>query len=320
MKIKAQLLARIIVGALFAAVLAGTWDAWWHGAIGRDTPWELPHLFLYAATLCAIFLGVYGWWMYKEKAWKYVAWALLLIPISAPFDELWHRAFGVEDLSSPLIVWSLPHLSLIFALLCSLFLLLPLILKDKDVHARWMYGAIILAGGVSLLSFVLSPVTPTGPWELLGFWGAGLVAFVMIGGLLFAQKKIGGAGIATLVILFVIMLSAMSFGEEVAEDVEIIPHDHPSAWLSVFALLLPAVFLDSARQMKASFRGAIAGGLWAVLLYGFSSQFFEPVYQYGLSSVGVAVVASVGGGFVVGWLIEKKVEQSKISLSQSRFF
>ncbi|MSR86195.1 hypothetical protein EXS74_02270 [Candidatus Woesearchaeota archaeon] len=303
---KSPLFARVIAGALFVAVLAGTWDAWWHGAIGRDSFWELPHLFLYTAVLCAITLGIYGWKKYNNSSWKYLAFVLLLIPISAPFDELWHRAFGVEDLSSPLIVWSPPHLVLIFALVFSLFLTLFILLKDTDTDARRFFSAMTIAASISLLSFVISPLIPTGPWQLIGFWGAGIFAAVIIGGLLYAEKKIGGIAIASTVILFVILLSAMSFGEEVREDIKIVPHDHAPGWLTIFALLIPAAFLDLSKNWKQFFiRGGIAAGLWGFILYGFSSQFFEPTYQYGFTSVGIAILASFMGGLLAAWLVKK---------------
>ena len=54
-------LVRFIIGALVTAVAAGTWDIWWHAAIGRDTFFEPPHLLLYAAVIAAIIAGAIGW-------------------------------------------------------------------------------------------------------------------------------------------------------------------------------------------------------------------------------------------------------------------
>ena len=58
--------ARYIAVALFAAVLAGQWDVWWHGAIGRDTFFEPPHLLLYGAVVVAVLLGIKGWRQTKD--------------------------------------------------------------------------------------------------------------------------------------------------------------------------------------------------------------------------------------------------------------
>ena len=105
-KMSSIILARMVAAALFIVVLAGTWDAWWHGALGRESFWSPPHLLLYSSVIIAVALGLYGFHQFKEKRWRALALVLLLVPLSAPLDEVWHRIFGVEDLSSPLIIWS----------------------------------------------------------------------------------------------------------------------------------------------------------------------------------------------------------------------
>lgn len=104
------LFARIIIGSLFAAVAAGMWDAWWHAALGRESFWSPPHLALYAAIIAAISAGWYAWYVLREPLWRRTALILTLIPLSAPVDDFWHRFFGVENIASPEIVWSPPHL------------------------------------------------------------------------------------------------------------------------------------------------------------------------------------------------------------------
>src|SRR3989338_2451118 len=80
-------LGRVLAILLFVAVLAGTWDAWWHGAIGRDSFWEPPHILLYSSILLAVILGIYGYLQTKEKRWRTLALVLVLIPVSGPFDR-----------------------------------------------------------------------------------------------------------------------------------------------------------------------------------------------------------------------------------------
>lgn len=146
-----NLLTRLTVSALFIAVMAGAWDAWWHGAIGRETFWEPPHLLLYSAVIVAIVAGVYGWYKTREKIWRRLAIILALVPLSAPFDDMWHRIFGIEDISSPLIVWSPPHLVLVGAIAASFVGLLPLIRRDIDVTAQRFFGGLTLAAILNLL-------------------------------------------------------------------------------------------------------------------------------------------------------------------------
>src|SRR3989338_10764476 len=173
-------LGRLIATALFTAVLAGTWDAWWHGALGRESFWSPPHLLLYSSVFVAVFSGIYGYFQSKEKRWRNLAFILLLIPLSAPFDELWHRIFGVEDLSSPLIIWSPPHLAIVFSIIASMVLLLPVLRKDSK-EMQILFGSMIFAALHNLILFVLSQLEPEGAWHLLGFAGAGIVAAMMFG-------------------------------------------------------------------------------------------------------------------------------------------
>lgn len=54
-----RFLGRFIAGAFFVVVAAGSWDVWWHGAIGRDSFWEPPHLLLQAGVLAALIASIY---------------------------------------------------------------------------------------------------------------------------------------------------------------------------------------------------------------------------------------------------------------------
>lgn len=295
-KLSPQLLARTIATSLFIAVAAGTWDAWWHGAVGRESFLEPPHLLLYAGTAVAIALGILGWRMTKEKIWKRLALVLLLVPVSAPFDEIWHQIYGYEDLSSIWVIWSPPHLLLIGAIIASLAMLLPVLMKDEDPMAKRLFGALTFASILNLAMILPGPLEPTGGWALLGFWGAGGVAVAYVLILLLAQKWIPGIAAATLTAMSFIVLYSIAFGNEVAEDIVLTPHDHAPSFLIVFAFLIPAVLLDLMKQQPAWLRGAITGALWAAILYGFSSAFFAPQFQYALSDTYVAVAASGIGG------------------------
>lgn len=289
---------------LIAAIMATNWDIWWHGAVGRDTFFEPPHLVSYSAVFIAIILGVYGYWKTREKIWRNLAMVLVLIPLSGPFDEWWHRLFGVEPVGSILITWSLPHLVIAGTFLASFFLLFPLIKRETDETARRLFGGLSLAAIFTILVFVASPLQPTGPWEIIGFWGAGIVAFFYTLILLKAQRGMPGIGRATLVAIFIILIAAITFGEVINPDLDVIPHDHSPAFLIIFSYLISAIVMDLLYyKTPAWVRGGLGGLIWAGLLYGFSSPFFKPEFQYSLFQAGQAMIASLGGGVLAGGLM-----------------
>ena len=108
---------------LYAVVLASTcivvgliWDVSWHRTVGRDTFWTLAHVLEQAA---AVIAGLScGWVVLKttyagsaeEKAqsvrfWRFFQgplgawvciWGTLMMITSAPFDNWWHNAYGLD--------------------------------------------------------------------------------------------------------------------------------------------------------------------------------------------------------------------------------
>ncbi len=303
-------LARILAVFLYLTVMAGTWDAWWHGAIGRDTFWEPPHILLYSTVLLAIAFGIYGWITTKERVWRRLAIVLLLVPISAPFDELWHRTFGTEDISSPIIVWSPPHIILILAIIASTYFLLPILKQEKNETAKRLFGTLPFASILSLALFLMTPILPTGPWELLGFWGSAIIAAIIVGVYLLADKWLPGIGKCTHFCVFFLLISAISFGEQISPDVIISPHNHPPSWLTIVAFLLPAIFLDVTTSKSPLLRGGGVALLWSGTLYGFSSLFFMPEFRYTSQEMLIGISMSLIGGLVVGFLFSQQAKQT----------
>lgn len=293
-------LIRLITVSLFSAVLAGTWDVWWHGALGRETFWSPPHLLLYLSVIVAIVSGFYGWWMTREKRWKWLAIVLFLVPASAPFDELWHRIFGVEQINSPLIVWSPPHVILTLALVSSFLYLFVHLQRDEDIIAKHLLQSVALASALSLLLFLASPLEPIGPYHLIGFAGAAVGSGIIALFFLLAQQWMGGFGSAVSIAGIFMLLAAMNFGEKMAPGLAIQPHAHAPGWLMIFSCLVPALIIDLLREQSLVVRGFLVGILHSVILYGFTSQFFEPQFQYGNSEMWIAIITSAVAGAAVG--------------------
>lgn len=116
-------------GLLGAKVLGGWglgWDIRWHLVIGRDSFWIAPHVMTYSAVAAAAILSlgvlVVETWAARRgvrapgervtvaglvgsRGFHLAWWGIALTIVAAPFDDLWHRLFGID-----VTLWSPPHL------------------------------------------------------------------------------------------------------------------------------------------------------------------------------------------------------------------
>src|SRR6185436_14185311 len=129
-------LAVLTASALIAIGL--TWDISWHRSVGRDTFWTAPHLVEYIAALLVgtscgwlILRNSFGagtperermvrFWGFRGPlgAWVCV-WGSLAMLVSAPLDDWWHNAYGldVKIVSPPHIVLGLGMLGIVLGAL-----------------------------------------------------------------------------------------------------------------------------------------------------------------------------------------------------------
>lgn len=303
-----QTLARFLALALFSTVVAGTWDVWWHAALGRDSFWEPPHVFLYASITVSILTGVYGWYVFREAVWKRMGLALSAILLSAPVDEFWHRTFGLEDASSALIIWSPPHLILVFTIAASFLMLLPILRRDEDVIMRFLLLIMSLAGALSLLLFPAIPVEPIGLHQLLGFWGAGIISAIVAAVLVFGQLYVRAPMTAFGITVFFLLLNAVAAVGDSSAISGIPEHGHIPFWLNIFSLLAGAALLDVFRNY--AWRGALFGLVSGSILYGFGAGFMEEQFAYSPQEALIGIVASVIGASV-GILLTRLFQRNK---------
>jgi hypothetical protein len=98
-----------------SAMIGVEWDISWHRSIGRDTFWTPPHLAIY---LCGIIAGISSaflilattagklpdvrkssvkmWGFYGPLGAFITAWGGVAMLVSAPFDDWWHNAYGLD--------------------------------------------------------------------------------------------------------------------------------------------------------------------------------------------------------------------------------
>lgn len=159
--------------ACTSAVMGAHWDISWHSSIGRDNFWTPAHIAIY---LCGVLGGVSAGWLIFANTFGLagadraktvgvfgfraplgaflVAWGGVAMLTSAPFDDWWHNAYGLDvKIISP------PHVLLIFGFLAVQVggLLLALgEMNRADASGRrkleWLY---LYMGGLILVTFTI---------------------------------------------------------------------------------------------------------------------------------------------------------------------
>jgi hypothetical protein len=101
--------------AVTSSTIGGVWDVSWHRSIGRDTFWTPAHMLIY---LCGVIAGIVGLWLVLQCTFGrdpelraasvsvfglraplgvFVAgWGGIAMLTSAPFDNWWHAAYGLD--------------------------------------------------------------------------------------------------------------------------------------------------------------------------------------------------------------------------------
>ena len=158
----------IVVGIL--------WDISWHMTIGRDTFWTPAHMAIYLGGVLAGICG--GWlalrttfagtpeergvavrfWGFRAPLGAWVAiWGALAMLTSAPFDDWWHNAYGldVEILSPPHMVLAA---GMIAIQLGAMLLVLAPQNRAAEGRARALGLAFVYAAGavLSMLTILLT--------------------------------------------------------------------------------------------------------------------------------------------------------------------
>jgi hypothetical protein len=132
--------------AVTSASFGGVWDISWHESIGRDTFWTAPHLFIHfggilagAASAWLIFHTTFSrsrreragavriWGFYGPLGAFLCCWGGVAMVTSAPFDNWWHAAYGLD-----VKILSPPHVVLIFGLMAIRFGAVVLILGEMN--------------------------------------------------------------------------------------------------------------------------------------------------------------------------------------------
>jgi len=156
-----------------SAMIGGQWDISWHRSIGRDTFWTPAHIAIY---MCGVLAGLscgylilattFGNFSHLRstavKMWGFeaplgafiAAWGGVAMLTSAPFDNWWHSAYGLD-----VKILSPPHVFLILGNLAvntgTLILILGMMNRARDEFRNKLDWLFLYIGGVVLIGLML---------------------------------------------------------------------------------------------------------------------------------------------------------------------
>jgi hypothetical protein len=159
--------------AVTSAYVGGYWDISWHRSIGRDTFWSPPHMAIYACGVLAgissaylILTATFGrnsalrevsvriWGLAGPLGAFMLAWGGVAMLVSAPFDNWWHNAYGldVKIISPPHMVLAAGFFGIEFG---TVMLLLAFMNRSDDDLRRRLQKLFLYVGGTNICESLL---------------------------------------------------------------------------------------------------------------------------------------------------------------------
>ncbi len=300
----------VLVGARLLGISGVSWDVAWHRAMGRESFWIPPHLVVYSAVAVGALVAVAvfvleGWRLPRGYGTMVIGWVVIFL--SAPFDEWWHRRHGLD-----VDVWSPPHLTavagsfvsglgLVTALMAEIKLRIPgrmpldphlLSLRDARPPERLL----LICFGLALWSpmFALGRFTIVAWTRDALFYptlSSLLIPVVLVAAIQATSLRWAATTTASLYLAFMLLM-AWTLGSAGLRPTSLPPF-----------LLIPALVLDG--LALASARGRWLFGPLCGTIFGLA--FFGTEYAWTWLIVGRAwsaeqILGGVGGSIVAGAL------------------
>ncbi len=270
--------------AVTSADVGAQWDIAWHRSIGRDAFWSPPHVAIYA---CGVLAGIacgylilattffkrhddstISVWGFRGPLGAFIAsWGGIAMLASAPFDNWWHGAYGLD-----VKIMSPPHVVLMIGIVSIQIGTLILILgyMNRDPDNRVLRGLFLYIGAMILTTLYTGTMESTGRVSMHNekFYSASAWAFpaVLLGVAVASRSRWAATTVAGIYSLF--MLAMLWILPLVHAQPKLGPVLHPVTTLipAGFPLLLivPAVALDLLRRHAAHWNAwalASVGGL-----------------------------------------------------------
>lgn len=332
---------RAALWTLLAAKLTGGWglgwDIRWHLLIGRDSFWIPPHVLTYVSVAVGTLVTL-GVLVVETRAARrgpappdtvrlaglvgtpgfHLSWlGMALTLIAAPFDDLWHRLFGID-----VTLWSPPHLLGLAGAQVSTLALVLIALEVWPAGAR--RTAALLIGCAFLLGTFAIIADPSGRIAFL-YGGLRFYTWPVLAGACFALSLVlaarvtaGRAAPVTVVLLVLLLQASMvlvadvgfalsrpvsSIDQVLAEDDGTSPiavaHEMarrsgtvPGRALTARLLpLLPALALVAADARR---RPVLAGLLFGAALFAVTApvSMRSPALRHAVPGLGITLVGA----------------------------
>ena len=220
--------APTVVGAAVCVMIGVYWDISWHMSIGRDSFWTPAHLMIQAGGLIAGLSSGYvalrttfggdavardhavTFWGFRAPLGAWVCiWGCLAMVASAPFDNWWHDAYGLD-----VRIISPPHsvLALGIAAIGVGALLLSLAWQNRDgPHQRRAMWLLIVAGALLLMDRAIMLTEYSGKNQMHSglYYRVSMFAYPMAIIMMTRASKLRWAGTRTAAVFMGIMLALM---------------------------------------------------------------------------------------------------------------
>lgn len=288
-----------------SAMIGVEWDISWHRSIGRDTFWTPPHMAIY---LCGVIAGVSAAYLIlatsfgklprvrqsSVKMWGFhaplgafiTAWGGIAMLVSAPFDNWWHGAYGldVKILSPPHAVLALGVLSIELG---ALMLILGYMNRAEGKDRRrltWLYlyvgSMIVIALQVMTMEYTTRVQQHTGTFYLAMSIAVPMALLGVVAGSGHRWAATIVAGIYTLFMASLIWILPLfpaqpKLGPVYNPVTHFVPPQFP------LLLIVPAVGIDLLRQYfqrrgsNVWFEAAACGATFFVLFFSVQWLFAE---------------------------------------------
>ena len=284
--------------AVTSAMVGAHWDISWHRSIGRDTFWTPAHIAIY---LCGVLAGAWTAYLILRttfgrldvpavRLWGFrgplgaflAAWGGIAMLTSAPFDDWWHSAYGLDvKIVSP------PHIVLILGVAVVQAGTLVLIRSQVRGRASWLFeyvGAMILVLAMVLILEYTGRSQMHQGWfyRIVATFVPGILAAVAAG----SERRWAAtvvAGVYSLFLMGAIWMLPLfpaepKLGPVYQQVTHFIPPDFP------LLLIAPALALDLLRARtrawsawrRAAVSGALFVGVFAAVQWPFAEFLMSP--------------------------------------------